>query len=146
MLKEFREFAMKGNVLDMAVGVIIGAAFSKIIDSVVTNILTPLIGLVLGRVDFKGLAVTVGSSRITYGLFLNALLDFLIVAFALFLFIKQVNRFKREPAAAAAGDETRDCPFCASSISTKATRCPNCTSDLSSQAVVAESAALPSTS
>ena len=139
MLKEFREFAMKGNVMDLAVGVIIGAAFSKIIDSLVTNIFTPLIGLVMGGVDLKGLAFGVGSARVTYGLFLNSILDFLIVAFVLFLFVKQVNRMKREPAAAAAGADTRDCPFCATSIAIKATRCPNCTSDLSTKKPAAES-------
>lgn len=130
MLKEFREFAMKGNVLDLAVGVVIGAAFSKIIDSFVSNILTPLIGLILGRVDLKAMAFTLGSATVSYGLFLNSILDFLIVGFVLFLFIRQVNRMKREPAAEAAGIESRDCPFCATSISTKATRCPNCTSEI----------------
>jgi large conductance mechanosensitive channel len=138
MLKEFKEFAMKGNVLDLAIGVVIGGAFGKIIDSLVTNIITPLIGMILGKVDINSLAFTVGNATVTYGRFLNSILDFVIVAFALFLIVKQINRFKREPAAAA---ESRDCPFCATSILVKATRCPNCTSDLSGQSVVTGSPA-----
>jgi large conductance mechanosensitive channel len=142
MLKEFKEFAMKGSVLDMAVGIIIGAAFGKIITSLVSDVIMPPIGLVLGRVDFSSLflnlsgthydslaaAKAVGAPTINYGLFLNATVDFLIVAFAIFLVIRQVNRWKKPvPAAAPA---TKECPYCFSAIPIKATRCPNCTSEL----------------
>jgi large conductance mechanosensitive channel len=142
MLKEFKEFAMRGNVLDMAVGIIIGAAFGKIISSLVNDILMPPIGLLLGKVDFSSLfidlsgqshaslaaAKAAGAATINYGVFLNSILDFVIVAFAIFLLIRQVNRFKREPAPAA--PTTKDCPFCASAIPLKAVRCPHCTSQL----------------
>jgi large conductance mechanosensitive channel len=142
MLKEFKEFAMKGNVLDMAVGIIIGAAFGKIISSLVSDVIMPPIGLILGRVDFSSLFVNLsgahydslaaakaaGAPTINYGLFLNAVVDFLIVAFVIFLVIRQVNRWKKPvPAAAPA---TKECPYCYSAIPIKATRCPNCTSEL----------------
>jgi large conductance mechanosensitive channel len=142
MLKEFKEFAMKGNVLDMAVGIIIGAAFGKIITSMVSDVIMPPIGLILGRVDFSSLflnlsgahydslaaAKAAGAPTINYGLFLNAVVDFLIVAFVIFLVIRQVNRWKKPvPAAAPA---TKECPYCYSAIPIKATRCPNCTSEL----------------
>jgi large conductance mechanosensitive channel len=145
MLKEFKEFAMRGNVLDMAVGIIIGAAFGKIITSFVSDILMPPIGLLLGKVDFSGLFINLsgqtfatladakkaGAATINYGLFLNTVLDFLIVAFAIFLLIKQVNRLKREPAPApAAAPATKDCPYCVSAIPIAAVRCPHCTSQL----------------
>jgi large conductance mechanosensitive channel len=140
MFKEFKEFAMRGNVVDLAVGVIIGAAFGTIVTSLVNDIIMPPIGLALGGLDFKDLFITLrggpyptlaaakaaGAPVIAYGSFLNTVVNFLIVAFAIFLLIKQVNRF-RAPAAAA----TKDCPFCASAIPLKAVRCPNCTSDLS---------------
>jgi large conductance mechanosensitive channel len=143
MLKEFKEFAMRGNVLDMAVGIIIGAAFGKIITSFVSDILMPPIGLLLGKVDFSNLFVNLsgqsfatiaeakkaGVATINYGLFMNTILDFLIVAFAIFLLIKQVNRLKREPAPAAA-PATRDCPYCLSAIPIPAVRCAHCTSQL----------------
>ncbi len=142
MLKEFKEFAMKGNVLDMAVGIIIGAAFGKIISSFVSDVLMPPIGLLLGKVDFSNLYINLsgktfeslgeakkaGAATLNYGMFLNTVLDFLIVAFAIFLLVKQVNRM-RTPAPAAV-PTTRDCPFCVSPIPIKATRCPNCTSQL----------------
>ncbi len=143
MLKEFKEFAMRGSVLDMAVGIIIGAAFGKIITSLVNDILMPPIGLILGRVDFSNLfinlsgkpyetlaAAKAGSApTINYGLFLNTVIDFVIVAFAIFLLVRQVNRLSR-PAAAPAAPTTKDCPYCLSSIALKATRCPHCTSEL----------------
>jgi large conductance mechanosensitive channel len=139
MLKEFKEFAMRGNVLDMAIGVIIGAAFGKIITSVVNDIIMPPIGLVLGKVDFSNLFISLsgqsyntlaeakaaGAATINYGLFLNTVIDFLIVAFVIFLLIKQVNRIKRQPE-----PSTKDCPYCLSAIPVKATRCPHCTSEL----------------
>lgn len=142
MLKEFKEFAMKGNVLDMAIGIIIGAAFGKIITSFVTDILMPPIGLLLGKMDFSSLFINLsgqsypsiaaakeaGAATLNYGIFINAIIDFLIVAFAIFILIKQVNKTKRQPPAAA--PTTKDCPFCASAIPIPATRCPHCTSQL----------------
>jgi large conductance mechanosensitive channel len=140
MLKEFKEFAMKGNVLDMAVGIIIGAAFGKIVSSFVSDVLMPPLGLLLGNVDFANLFVTLsegsyaslaaakeaGAATLNYGVFLNTVIDFVFVAFAVFLLVKQVNRLKR-PAPA---PPTRDCPHCISAIPVKATRCPACTSNL----------------
>jgi large conductance mechanosensitive channel len=142
MLKEFKEFAMKGNVLDMAVGIIVGAAFGKIISSFVSDILMPPLGLLLGRVNFSNLFVTLsgtsfatleeakkaGAVTLNYGLFLNTVIDFVLVAFAIFVLVKQVNRM-RAPAPAAPV-VTKDCPFCTSAIPLKATRCPQCTADL----------------
>ena len=142
MLKDFKEFAMKGNVLDMAVGIIIGAAFGKIVTSFVTDVLMPPLGLLLGKVDFSSLfidlsgqhhptiaaAKAAGAATINYGIFINTIIDFLLVAFAVFLLVKQVNKLKR-PAPAAA-PSTKDCPFCASAIPLQAKRCPNCTSQL----------------
>jgi large conductance mechanosensitive channel len=142
MLKEFKEFAMRGNVLDMAVGIIIGAAFGKIITSFVGDILMPPVGLLLGKVDFSNLFVNIsgksydtvaaakaaGAATINYGLFLNAAIDFLIVAFFVFLLVHQVNRLKGPPPAAAPA--TKDCPYCYLAMPIKATRCPHCTSEL----------------
>jgi len=142
MFKEFKEFAMKGNVMDMAVGIIIGAAFGKIITSFVGDVLMPPIGLLLGNVDFSNLFVNLsgtaypsiaaakeaGAATLNYGLFLNTVIDFLIVAFAIFMVVKQMNRLKR--AEAPAPVTTKDCPFCASAIALKATRCPHCTSEI----------------
>ncbi len=144
MLKEFKEFAMRGNVLDMAVGIIIGAAFGKIVTSLVNDMLMPPIGLVLGKVDFSNLfidlsghqfaklaeAKAAGGATINYGLFLNTVIDFLIVAFAIFLLVRQINRMQRQPEAAPAAIKTRECPYCFSSIDIKAIRCPHCTSEL----------------
>ena len=135
MMKEFRDFAMKGNVVDMAVGIIIGAAFGKIVSSLVSDVIMPPIGMLLGNVDFSSLAYTLREATeaapavsIKYGLFINTIIDFAIVAFAIFLVIKQMNRLKK-PAAAAA-PTTRDCPQCLMSIPLKATRCGHCTCDL----------------
>jgi len=142
MLKEFKEFAMRGNVLDMAVGIIIGGAFGKIITSLVNDIIMPPIGLLLGKVNFADLyfsldgksyaslaaAKAAGAPTLNYGMFVNTILDFLIVAFAIFLLIRQMNRLM--PAAPPAPPSTKDCSFCASPIPLKATRCPNCTSQL----------------
>jgi len=144
MLQEFKEFTMRGNVLDMAIGVIIGAAFGKIITSFVNDILMPPIGLLLGGVDFSNLFVNLsgqpygsleeaqaaGAATINYGLFLNTVLDFIIVAFVIFLLIRQVNRLKREPEALPAEPTTKECPYCLSTIPIKATRCPHCTSEI----------------
>ena len=142
MLREFKEFAMRGNVLDMAVGIIIGAAFGRIVTSLVNDVIMPPFGLLLGKVDFSSLFVNLsgtaysslaeakkaGAPVIGVGAFLNTVLDFVMVAFVIFLLIKQVNRFKKEPAPAAAN--TKDCPFCLSAIPVKAARCAHCTSQL----------------
>jgi large conductance mechanosensitive channel len=142
MFKEFKTFVMRGNVMDLAVGVIIGAAFGKIVNSLVNDVLMPVIGLLLGRVDFANLFVTLGSgtfatvadakkagaATLNYGLFLNTVIEFLIVAFAIFLVIKQVNRLQR-PAPAAA-PTTKDCQFCATAIPIAAKKCPHCTTTL----------------
>ena len=142
MLKEFKTFAMRGNVLDLAVGVIIGGAFGKIVTSLVNDILMPPIGVVVGKVDFSNLfidlssthhasiaeAKAAGAATLNYGIFINNVIDFLIVAFAVFLLVRQVNRLS-QPAAPVA-PETMECPFCVSTISLRATRCPNCTSSL----------------
>ena len=144
MLKEFKEFAMRGNVLDMAVGIIIGAAFGKIISSLVNDVIMPPIGLLLGNVDFSNLFINLsgqpyaslaaakaaGAPVVAIGVFLNSIFDFLIVAFVIFLLIRQVNRTKRQTEVPAVAPITRDCPFCWSSIPMKATRCPHCTSEL----------------
>jgi large conductance mechanosensitive channel len=144
MFKEFKEFAMRGNVLDMAVGIVIGAAFGKIVSSFVSDILMPPIGLILGRVDFSNLFINLGEGTyaklaearaagaptLNYGLFANTVIDFLIVAFAIFLLVRQVNRLKRAPAPVPTPPPTKDCPFCLTAVPLKATRCPACTSDL----------------
>lgn len=138
MLKEFKEFAMRGNVVDMAVGIIIGAAFGKIISSLVSDVIMPPIGMLLGSVDFSDLAITLKDATvetdavlIKYGVFINTVLDFMIVAFAIFFVIKQMNRFKKkEVPMPAAEPTTKDCPKCFSAIPIKATRCPYCTSEI----------------
>jgi len=128
MLKEFRDFAMRGNVLDLAVAVIIGGAFGKIVASLVGDIIMPLIGLIIGGVDFNSLAFTVGSAQVKYGSFIQNVIDFLIIAFVIFLIVRTMNRFKK-PAPAAA-PTTKECPRCFTTIPLQATRCPNCTSEL----------------
>lgn len=137
MIKEFKEFAMRGNVLDMAVGIIIGASFGKIVSSLVSDVVMPPIGLLLGKVDFSNLSITLMEKTaeaeavaIKYGLFINTILDFILVAFAIFILIKQVNRFKRKEEAAPPEPTTKDCPKCFTAIPIKAVRCPNCTSEL----------------
>ena len=133
MLKEFKEFVMRGNVLDLAVAVIIGGAFGKIIASLVDDILMPLIGLVIGGIDFGGLALTVGSATVKYGSFIQTILDFLIVALTIFLIVKAANSLRKPapaPAAAPVEQTSKECPYCYSTISIKATRCPNCTSEV----------------
>jgi large conductance mechanosensitive channel len=132
MIREFRDFVLRGNVLDLAVGIVIGAAFTAIINSLVADILTPLIGI-LFRADFSSLAVTINDSTITYGNFLNALISFLLVAAALFFFVvKPMNAMAARRAAAEPADEpsTKICPQCASAIPFAARRCPMCTSEL----------------
>lgn len=142
MLKEFKAFAMRGNVIDLAVGIIIGGAFGRIVTSFVNDVLMPPIGVLLGGVNFANYFLTLkggsfptleaaqaaGAVTINYGVFLNTIIDFIIVAFAIFLLIRQINRLQ-QPAPAAA-PTTKDCPFCATAIPIKAKRCPNCTSEL----------------
>lgn len=147
MLKEFKEFAMKGNVLDMAVGIIIGGAFGTIVKSLVSDVIMPPIGLLLGGVDFSNLflllkseegavftaladAQAAGAVTINYGLFVNNVISFLIVAFAVFMLVKGINTAKKEEAAAPVEPTTKECGKCCSSIPIKAVRCPNCTSEI----------------
>ena|SRR5690348_16192718 len=143
MVKEFKEFAMKGNVLDMAIGIIIGAAFGKIVSSMVSDILMPPIGMLMGRVDFASLffslngqsypslaaAKAAGAPTVNYGVFLQTILDFVIVAFVIFLLVKQMNRLKKAEAPPPP-PSIRHCPHCFGEISIKATRCSHCTSDV----------------
>lgn len=131
MLKEFREFVMRGNVLDLAVGVIIGGAFGKIVGSLVNDILMPLVGSVLGGVNFSERVSMVNGVELHWGLFLQTVIDFLIIAFVIFTIIKAANAAKKKPAPAPAAEPVnKECPYCFSTISIKATRCPNCTSEL----------------
>jgi large conductance mechanosensitive channel len=148
MFKEFKEFAMRGNVVDMAVGIIMGAAFGAIVSSLVADVIMPPVGLLLGKVDFSNLflvlksgatpgpyetvaaAKQAGAVTLSYGLFINTIISFLIIAFAVFLIIRQINRLKRKAEAPAAEPTTKACPFCLSTIPLKATRCPYCTSQL----------------
>jgi large conductance mechanosensitive channel len=153
MVKEFKEFAMRGNVVDMAVGIIIGGAFGTIVKSLVSDVIMPPIGLLLGGVDFSNFFVVLkegtkgaapyaaladaqaaGAVTVNYGLFLNAVISFLIVAFAVFTLIKGINTLKRQEEAPPATPTTKDCPFCFSTIPIKASRCPNCTSELETAA------------
>jgi len=153
MLKEFREFALKGNVIDMAVGIIIGASFTSIVKSIVADIIMPPIGLLLGDVDFSNLFLTLkegeisapyatladaqaaGAVSINYGIFINTLISFLIIALVLFLLIHSVNRLQREEEAVPSEPTTKGCPYCVSEVSIKATRCPFCTSELEGVAI-----------
>ena len=146
MIKEFKEFAMRGNVLDMAVGIIIGAAFGTIVTSLVNDVIMPPIGLLLGNVDFSNIfavlregkvagpyasvasAKAAGAVTLNVGVFINTVINFIIVAFAIFLLIRSINRLKRQEEAA---PTNKDCPYCLSSVPIKATRCPQCTSELS---------------
>lgn len=144
ILDEFKKFAMRGNVMDLAVGVIIGGAFGKIVSSLVDDVIMPPIGLLLGRVDFSNLyfnlsgqeyaslaaAKAAGAATLNYGLFINSVLNFTIVAFAVFMLVKQVNRLAAAPAPAEAPAPSKDCPHCLQSVPVKATRCCHCTSHL----------------
>lgn len=148
MFKEFKEFALKGNVLDMAVGIIIGAAFGVIITSLVQDVIMPPIGLLLGSMDFSNIfsvlkegkvagpyatlaaAKAAGAVTINWGVFVNTIINFIIVAFAIFLLIKVFNKARREKEAAPAAPTTKECPYCLSEVPLKATRCGHCTSDL----------------
>jgi large conductance mechanosensitive channel len=144
MLKEFKEFAMRGNVVDMAVGIVMGAAFGAIVTSLVNDVLMPPIGLLLGKVDFSNLFITLsgqhfdsvahakaaGAATLNYGMFMNTVINFLIISFAIFLLVRQVNRLRPKPGPAPAGPALKECNFCFSSIPQQATRCPHCTSEL----------------
>lgn len=135
-INEFKKFAMRGNVIDMAVGIIIGAAFGKIVDSLVKDVIMPPIGLVLGKVDFSDLKWELAKDvSINYGNFINNVISFLIVAFAVFILIKAINTLQEKMIATekkeeAAAPTTKKCPYCCTDIAIKATRCPNCTSEL----------------
>jgi large conductance mechanosensitive channel len=148
MLKEFKEFAMKGNVIDMAVGIIIGAAFGTIVNSLVQDVIMPPIGLLLGNVDFSNIFVilkegkvagpyasvaaakSAGAVTINFGVFLNTIISFVIVAFAVFLLVRTINKLRRQEETPPPLPTTKECTYCFSSIPIKATRCPNCTSEL----------------
>ncbi|MBU1320473.1 MAG: large conductance mechanosensitive channel protein MscL [candidate division Zixibacteria bacterium] len=148
MVKEFKEFAVKGNVMDMAVGIIIGAAFGTIVKSLVADVIMPPIGLLLGNADFSNLFIVLkdaaaagpfatvaaaneaGAVTLNYGVFINTIISFVIVAFAIFMVIRSMNKLKRKEEAPAAAPTTRECPFCFTAVSLKATRCPSCTSEL----------------
>ena len=144
MFKEFKEFVMRGSVIDMAVGIIVGAAFSSIVNSLVNDILMPPIGLLLKGVDFSNLYVSLtgeafdsladaqaaGAATLNYGLFINAVINFLIIALVIFLLMKAINQLRREPEGEPAPPTTKECPYCLSTVPIKATRCPHCTSQL----------------
>jgi large conductance mechanosensitive channel len=148
MLKDFKEFAMRGNVVDMAVGIVIGAAFGTVIKSLVADVIMPPIGLLLGNVDFSNLFITLkagkvagpyislaaaqaaGAVTLNLGLFINTIVSFVIVAFAVFLLVRGINQLRREQEAPPAAPTTRECPYCLSEIPLKASRCPHCTSEL----------------
>jgi len=148
LFQEFKKFVMRGNVIDLAVGIIIGGAFGKIVASFVNDVLMPPIGMLLGRVDFKNLFVALdgnkyvtladaqaaGAATINYGNFISTVIDFLIIAFVIFIMIRMMNRardrFDKKPEAPAAAPTTKQCPYCFTDISIRATRCPNCTSEL----------------
>jgi len=131
MLKEFKAFVLRGNVLDLAVAVIIGGAFGKIVGSLVNDIIMPIIGLVMGGVNFSELSITVGDAVVKWGAFVQTVLDFLVIAFVIFMIVKAANKLQK-PAAAPAPAEptTKDCPRCFTTIPIKATRCPHCTSEI----------------
>ncbi len=144
MWKELKAFIMRGNVIDLAVGVIIGGAFGKIVTSLVNDVIMPPIGLLLGKVDFSNLYINLsggsyeslaaakeaGAATLNYGLFINAVIDFVIVAVAIFFVVRAINRLHKKPEEKPAAPTTKDCPYCFSKIDLKATRCPHCTSQL----------------
>lgn len=135
-LHEFKRFALRGNVVDMAVGIIIGAAFGKIVTSLVNDVIMPPVGFLVGRVDFSDLVLELGGTgeaaavSLRYGAFLSAILDFTLVALCIFLLVKGMNRLRREDEAVPAAPTTRECPKCCSTIPLKAVRCPQCTADI----------------
>lgn len=144
MLKEFKDFAVKGNVIDLAIGVIIGGAFGKIVTSLVNDMIMPLIGLLIGKVDFTNLyfsldgvkypsllaAQEAGAATVNYGIFINTIIEFLIITFSIYIVIRQLNRFKKKEEVVEAAPTTKECPYCHTEIHIEATRCPNCTSTI----------------
>jgi len=144
MLKEFKEFAIRGNVIDMAIGIVVGVAFGKIVTAFVSDIMMPPIGLITGKVNFSSLflnlsdkhyetlaeAKAAGAATINYGQFINTIIDFVIVAFAVFMLIRQINRLNRQAEPAPVPPANKECPYCMSVIPAKASRCPHCTSEL----------------
>lgn len=144
MFKEFKDFAMRGNVMDMAIGIILGGAFGKIVSSFVKDVIMPPIGMMMGGVDFANLFINLsdgayatlaeaqeaGAATINYGVFLNTVIDFVIIAFAIFIVVRQMNKLKKQEEAPPAEPTTKECPQCISTIAIKATRCPNCTAQL----------------
>lgn len=144
MFKEFKEFALRGNVVDLAVGFIMGAAFGKLVSSLISDIIMPPIGLLLGKVNFSDLYINLsgrpfaslaeakatGAATLNYGAFINAIMEFLIIALAIFVMVKWMNSLRRKPAPAPAEPTSKECPFCSTTIPLKAVRCPNCTSEL----------------
>lgn len=144
MLKDFRDFAVKGNVIDLAVGVIIGGAFGKIVTVLVNDMIMPVIGLLIGKVDFTNLFISldgtkypslaaaqeVGAPTLNYGIFINTIIEFLIISFSIFIVIRQLNRFKKKEEVVEAVPTTKTCPYCYTEIHLDATRCPNCTSEI----------------
>jgi len=130
MFKEFKQFIMRGNVIDLAVGIIIGAAFGKIVASLVGDVLMPVVGLLIGGINVSGLSIGIGDAVIKYGAFLQTVIDFLIIAFSIFLLIKGINKLRKKPVEAPKEPTTKICPYCFTEIPIKATRCPNCTSEL----------------
>lgn len=145
MFKEFKQFAVKGNVIDLAIGVIIGGAFGKIVTSLVNDMIMPLIGLLIGKVDFTNLyfsldgvkypslsaAQEAGAATVNYGIFINTIIEFLIITFSIFIVIRQLNKFKKKEEVVEAAPTTKECPYCHTEIHIEATRCPNCTSTIS---------------
>lgn len=144
MFQEFKKFAMRGNVIDLAVGVVIGGAFGKIVASLVADIIMPLVGLVVGGMDFAGKFVSLdgntyptiaaaqeaGAATLNYGLFIMAIIDFLIIAFSIFMVVRAINKMKKPEEPVAEEPTTKECPFCKSQVAIAATRCPHCTSEL----------------
>lgn len=148
MLKDFKEFAMRGNVVDLAIGVIIGGAFGKIVSSLVNDMIMPLVGILVGNVDFTNLFIILdrsvdssaykslaaaqeaGIATFNYGMFINTIIEFLIIAFSIFIVIRQLSKLKKKEEVVAEEITTKECPYCITEIDLKATRCPNCTSDL----------------
>jgi large conductance mechanosensitive channel len=147
MLKDFKEFAVKGNVIDLAVGVIVGGAFGKIVTSIVNDMIMPVIGLLIGKVDFTNLFISLdgtkylslaaakeaGAATLNYGVFINTVIEFLIISFSIFIVIRQLNKFNKNETERESKSSTKACPYCYTEINLKATRCPNCTSEISEQ-------------
>ncbi|HEX7620992.1 MAG TPA: large conductance mechanosensitive channel protein MscL [Anaerolineales bacterium] len=130
MIKEFKAFILRGNVIELAVAVIIGGAFGKIVTSLVSDMIMPLIGLIIGGIDFTALAFTIGNAKVTYGNFINNIINFIIIVLVIFLMIKFFDNLKKKPAPVLVEPTTKECPRCFTTIPIKATRCPNCTSEL----------------